>query len=185
MLKKLLALAAAFGATTLAVSGSDALPASRASVWSCPRTAVLTALPTLGTVEWRSDYKARKARFSLGLHTFDTVSMGVRLRTGGYSRDRFVNDPGNGATLWFRYSASRVQWLAASWQDEAGFVAGVVRVDFSDAAARRPRSQDCWIFAPPQVTVRFYGHRRPFYGQAPSAPFRGGFGGMLRPWPIR
>lgn len=94
MLKKLLALAAAFGATTLAVSGSDALPASRASVWSCPRTAVLTALPTLGTVEWRSDYKARKARFSLGLHTFDTVSMGVRLRTGGYSRDRFVNDPG-------------------------------------------------------------------------------------------
>jgi len=146
---------------------------------------VLSALPTLGIVEWRSEYKAGKARFSLGLRPFDTVSMGVRLRTPGYSRDRFINDPGAGSTLWFRYSTSRVQWLAVDWIDEAGFVAGVVRADFSDAAARIPRSQDCWIFAPPQVTVRFYGHHRPFYGRPPSAPFRGGFGGMLRPWPIR
>lgn len=185
MLKQLLALAAALGATALAVSASDALPASRASVWTCPGTAVLTAMPTLGIVEWRSEYKAGRARFSLGLHTFDTVSMGVRLRTGAYSADRFVNAPG-GPTLWFGYSTNHVQWLAADWIDEAGFVAGVARVDFSQAAARVPRSQDCWIFAPPQVTVHFYGHHHPFYGRPPGSPFRnGGFGGMLRPWPIR
>jgi hypothetical protein len=146
---------------------------------------VLGALPTLGIVEWRSDYKGGKARFSLGLRTFPTVSMGVRLRLGAYSRDRFVRSPG-GATLWFRYSSHHVQWLAADWIDEAGFVAGVVRADFSQAAARRVRSQDCWLFAPPTVTVHFYGHRRPFYGRPARSPFRhGGFGGMLRPWPIR
>jgi len=141
-------------------------------------------MPTLGIVAWRSDYKAGKPRFSLGLHPFDTVSMGVRLRTAGYSRDRFINDPANGSTRWFPYSTNRVQGLAADWIDEAGFVAGVVRVDFSHAAARQPRSQDCWIFTPPRVTVHFYGHHPLFYGRPPSAPFRGGFGGMLRPWPI-
>jgi hypothetical protein len=145
---------------------------------------VLTALPSIGTVEWRSTDRAGTARFSLGLHVFDTVSSEVRLRTGRFSRDRNLN-PGD-PTLWFPYSANPVQWLAAMWGDEAGFVAGVVRVDFTTAAARRLHSQDCWIFAPPEVTVRFYGHRHPFYGTAASGPFRhGGFGGMLRPWPIR
>jgi hypothetical protein len=140
-------------------------------------------MPTLGIVEWRSDYRAGRPRFSLGLHPFDIASMGVRLRTAGYRRDRFINNP-VGPTRWFRYSTNPVQWLAADSLDESGFVAGVVRVDFSNAAARRPRSQDCWVFTPPRVTLRFYGHHPLFYGRPPSAPLRGGFGGMLRPWPI-
>lgn len=178
----LTAVSCAVGLASLAVHRADAPSADAA--WTCPKTAVLTALPTLGTVEWRSEYKAGEARYSLGLHTFDTVSMGIRLRTGAHRSDRSVNDPGQGSTLWFGYSTNRVQWLAASWQDEAGFVAGVVRVDFTGAAVRVPRSQDCWMFAPPRVTVKFYGHHHPFYGKPGSAPFRGGYGDMLRPWPI-
>ena len=82
--------------------------------------------------------------------------------------------------MWFRYSANSVQWLAAASGGEGGVVVGVVRADFQSAAARRAHSQDCWLFDPPQVTVHFYGH------QAWGATFRhGGFGGMLRPWPIR
>jgi hypothetical protein len=183
VLRKLLALAVALGAASLIVLGPRSQPAARLA-WTCPRTAVLAALPSIGTVEWRSQYSSGRSRFSLGIHLFDTVSTGVRFRTGKFSRDRNLNagDP----TMWFRYSPSHVQWLAASWGDEAGFVAGILRADFSVAATRRVHSQDCWIFAPPKLTVRFYGHHRPFYGRPPSSPFaHGGLGGMLRPWPIR
>jgi hypothetical protein len=138
---------------------------------------VLTALPAIGTIEWRSRYKAGRGRFSLGIHLFDTASSAVRIRIGRFSRDRPL-EPGT-PTLWFRYSAHPVQWLAAISGGEGGYVVGVVRADFRTAHARDVHSQDCWIFDPPQVTVRFYGHLpggRPAYG---------GFGGMLRPWPIR
>ncbi len=138
---------------------------------------MLTALPAIGTVEWRSRDWSHQSRFSLGLHLFDTASTVVRLRAGQFSRDRSV-EPGD-PTLWFRYSANRVQWLAAESGGEGGFVVGVVRVDFRTAAARRARSQDCWIFGPPHLTVHFYGHQ-PLGFDIPH----GGFGGMLRP-PIR
>jgi hypothetical protein len=174
--KKLLALAAALGAVYLAVHGSDRVPAARV-VWTCPRTAVLAALPAIGTVEWRSSYAAGSSRFSLGLHLFDTASTGVRFRTGHVSRDRSLQ-PGD-PTLWFPYSENRVQWLAAASGGEGGFVVGVVRADFRAAAARRVHSQDCWMLDPPQVTVHFYGH------QPTGSTPHGGFGGMLRPWPIR
>jgi hypothetical protein len=105
------------------------------------------------------------------------LSTGVRFRTGQFSRDRNLQ-PGD-PTLWFRYSANRVQWVAAVSGGEGGFVVGVVRADFRTANARRVRSQDCWMFYPPHLTVRFYGHQ-----PSGSIP-RGGFGGMLRPWSIR
>jgi hypothetical protein len=177
VLKKLLAIAAALGATTLAVHGSGSLATARVA-WTCPRTPVLTALPAIGTIEWRSSSTSGRSRFSLGIHLFDTASTEVRFRTGHFSRDRNLN-PGD-PTMWFRYSSNSVQWLAAASGGEGGAVVGVVRADFHTAAARRARSQDCWMFDPPRVTVRFYGHR------AWGDTFRhGGFGGMLRPWPIR
>lgn len=175
-MKKLLALAAALGATSLAVRGPGSATATRAA-WTCPRTAVLAALPAIGTVEWRSRYASGRPSFSVGIHLFDTASTGVRFRTGHLARDRSLqpDDP----TLWFRYSTNRVQWLAAASGGEGGLVVGVVRADFRSAGARRTRSQDCWMFYPPKVIVRFYGHQ-------PGGPFaHGGFGGMLRPWPIR
>lgn len=175
-MRKLLALAAALGAASLALHGSGKLPAARVA-WTCPKTAVLTALPAIGTVEWRSRYVSGRPRFSLGLHLFDTASTGVRLRAGGLSTDRNLN-PGD-PTSWFRYRTDRVQWLAAESGGEGGFVVGVVRADFRFAAVRRVRSQDCWIFDPPHVTVHFYGHQ-PLGSSIPH----GGFGGMLRP-PIR
>src|SRR5436189_3275997 len=131
MLKKLLALAAALGAASLTVHGSGSLPTARVA-WTCPRTAVLTALPTIGTVEWRSSYTSGRARFSLGIHLFDTASTGVRFRTGQFSRDRSLQ-PGD-PTMWFRYSSNRVQWLAAASGREGGFVVGVVRAGFRTAA---------------------------------------------------
>lgn len=175
-------LGAALGAAILAAHGSGSAVTTR-SAWTCPKTAVLTALPTLGTVKWRSRYVSGKAQFSLGLHLFDTVSSEVRFRARKFSRDRSLN-PGD-RTLWFRYDTSRVQWLAATWVDEAGFVAGVVRADFRTAAVRQVPSGDCWIFGPPHVTVQFYGHHPLFFG-GKRGPFpHGGLGGMLRPWPIR
>jgi hypothetical protein len=171
----LLALAAALGAVNLAVLGSGSLRTAGV-VWTCPKTAVLTALPAIGTVEWRSRYLSGRSSFSLGLHLFDTASTEVRFRTARFSRDRNLQ-PGD-PTLWFRYSASRVQWLAAASGGEGGFVVGVVRADFRTAGARRVHSQGCWMFDPPQVIVRFYGHQ-----PTGSIPHRG-FGGMLRPWPI-
>lgn len=175
-MKKLLAPAAALGAASLALFGSGSLSTARV-VWTCPRTAVLTALPAIGTVEWRSSSASGRSRFSLGLHLFDTASTGVRFRTGQLSRDRNLQ-PGD-PTMWFRYSTNRVQWLAAVSGGEGGIVVGVVQADFRTAAARRVHSQDCWIFDPPQLTVHFYGHQ-------PGGPFpHSGFGGMLRPWPIR
>lgn len=81
--------------------------------------------------------------------------------------------------MWFRYSANPVQWLAAVSGGEGGFVVGVVRADFRAAGARRVHSQDCWMFDPPHLTVHFYGH------QSTGSIPHGGFGGMLRPWPIR
>jgi len=174
-MKKLLALAAALGAVNLAVYGSGSLRTARVA-WTCPRAAVLTALPAIGTVEWRSRYVSGRSRFSLGIHLFDTASTGVRFRTGHFSRDRNLQ-PGD-PTLWFRYSANRVQRLAAASGGEGGFVVGVVRADFRTASARRVRSQDCWMFYPPHLTVRFYGHQ-----PSGSIP-HGAFGGMLRPWPI-
>lgn len=176
MLKKALVPAVALGAVAVVVHGSGSPSAGRIA-WTCPKSAVLTALPAIGTVEWRSRDWERQARFSLGIHLFDTASTVVRLRTGRFSRDRSVQ-PGD-PTSWFRYSTNRVQWLAAESGGEGGDVVGVVRVDFGDAAARRPRSQDCWMFYPPQVTVHFYGHQ-PLGNSLPH----GGFGGMLRP-PIR
>lgn len=176
MVKRLLTLAAALGAVYLAVPGSDRLPATRV-VWTCPKTAVLTALPAIGIVEWRSSYESGRSRFSLGLHLFDTASTGVRFRSGNFSRDHSLQ-PGD-PTLWSPYSERRVQWLAAVSGGEGGFVVGVVRADFRTAAARRVHSQDCWIFYPPHLIVHFYGHQ-------PGGPFpHGGFGGMLQPWPIR
>jgi hypothetical protein len=114
-MRKLLVPSAVLCAVSLASLAAPRSNEPRASggAWTCPKTAVATALPTLGIVEWRSDYRAGKARFSLGLRPFDTVSMGVRLRMAGYSRDRFINDPANASTRWFRYSTNRVQWLAA------------------------------------------------------------------------
>jgi hypothetical protein len=175
-MKNLLALAAGlFGAAILGFYGSRSLSAARV-VWTCPRTAVLTALPAIGTVEWRSRYASGRSRFSLGIHLFDTASTGVRFRTGRFSRDRDLQ-PGD-PTMWFRYSANPVQWLAAVSGGEGGLVVGVVRADFRTAAARRVHSQDCWMFYPPHLTVHFYGHQP--NGSIPH----GGFGGMLRP-PIR
>lgn len=78
--------------------------------------------------------------------------------------------------MWFRYSTNRVQWLAAVSGGEGGDVVGVVRADFRTATARRVRSQDCWMFYPPHLTVHFYGHQPNGY-----VPPHGGFGGMLRP----
>lgn len=138
---------------------------------------MLTALPAIGIVEWRSSYESGRSRFSLGLHLFDTASTGVRFRSGNFSRDHSLQ-PGD-PTLWSPYSERRVQWLAAVSGGEGGFVVGVVRADFRTAAARRVHSQDCWIFYPPHLIVHFYGHQ-------PGGPFpHGGFGGMLQPWPIR
>lgn len=171
----MLALVAALCVASLVVNSASSRPAARVA-WTCPKTAVLAALPAIGTVEWRSRDWSGQARFSLGIHLFDTASTGVRFRAGRFSRDRGLN-PGE-PTLWFRYSPTRVQWLAAVSGGEGGFVVGVVRADFRDAAARRPRSQDCWMFDPPRVTVRFYGHQPT--GSIPG----GGLGHMLRPWPI-
>jgi hypothetical protein len=171
-------LAAVLGAILALLVGGIAVHEPRPrlaarAAWSCPRTAVLTALPAIGTVEWRSRYASGRSRFSLGIHLFDTASTGVRFRTGRFSRDRDLQ-PGD-PTVWSGYSANRAQWLAAVSGGEGGVVAGVVRADFRTAAARRVHSQDCWIFDPPQLTVRFYGRR-----QNATLP-HGGFGGMLSP----
>ncbi|HEY5694206.1 MAG TPA: hypothetical protein VIR14_06835 [Gaiellaceae bacterium] len=172
-MKTLLALAVVLGAANLVGHSSGSSRTARAA-WTCPRTAVLTALPAIGTVEWRSRYWSHQSRFSLGIHLFDTASTWVRFRAGQFSRDRNVQ-PGEPA-VWFRYSTNRVQWLAAVSGGEGGDVVGVVRADFRTATARRVRSQDCWMFYPPHLTVHFYGHQPNGY-----VPPHGGFGGMLRP----
>lgn len=175
--RKLLTLAAALGATTSLAGCGSATQALAPAAFTCPRQAVLTALPAIGTVEWRSRYASGRSRFSLGIHLFDTASTAVRFRTRRFSRDRNLQ-PGD-PTMWFRYSTNLVQWLAAVSGGEGGFVVGVVRANFGTAAERRVHSQDCWMFDPPHLTVHFYGHQ-----PTGSIPY-GGFGGMLRPWPIR
>ena len=62
--EEVLVLGAALGAAILAAHGSGSAVTTR-SAWTCPRTAGLTALPTLGTVKWRSRYVSGKAQFSL------------------------------------------------------------------------------------------------------------------------
>jgi hypothetical protein len=174
LLKTPLALVAALVAAVigvLVVHAAPSRPAARAG-WTCPKTAALIALPAIGTVKWRSTSVAGLPRYSLGIHLFDTASTEVRFRTGTITRDRDL-EPGD-PTLWFRYSPNDVQWLAAVSGGEGGVVVGVVRADFRHAAVRHGRSQDCWMFYPPRVTVHFYGHQ-------PSVP-RAGYGGMLRHW---
>jgi hypothetical protein len=116
-----------------------------------PHRAVFVAsLPEIGTIYSRYDCTGGR-RFALGIRVTGPQTTGVRFRAGGFSRDRTLQP---GEATWFRYSARRVQWLAAAAGGENGTVVGWVRV------AGYPRAEpDCGPYAPPRVTVQIYPRR--------------------------
>ena len=83
----------------------------------------------------------------------NTATTGVRFRAGRLVRVRQLQ-PGD-PTIWFPYSAKRVQYLAAGSGGEEGTVVGVVRVNYS-YPSREPL---CFPYAPPRSTVQVYPRR--------------------------
>ena len=119
------------------------------------RPILLTALPSIGTIYWRSNCAGRgPSRWSFGIHIFsNTATTGVRFRAGKLVRVRQLQ-PGY-PTSWFPYSGKRIQYLAAGSGGEEGTVVGVVRVNYGSPS----REPHCFNYAPPRVTVQIYPRR--------------------------
>jgi hypothetical protein len=116
---------------------------------------VLTALPSIGTIYWRSRCAGRgPSRWSLGIRLWSsTATTGVRFKAGKLVTVRTLQ-PGD-PTSWFPYSGKRVQYLAAASGGEEGTVVGVVRMNYG-YPSREPL---CFTYAPPRATVQIYPRR--------------------------
>jgi hypothetical protein len=112
------------------------------------RGTFVARLPDIGTVYSRYDC-TRGWRFGLGIRVTGPQTTVVRFRAGSFTRDRTLQ-PGD-PTSWFRYSSSRVQWLAAGAGGENGAVVGWLRV-----VGYPSTGPNCAPYAPPRVTMQMY-----------------------------
>src|SRR5436190_19075946 len=176
MLKKLLALAAALGAASLTVHGSGSLPTARVA-WTCPRTAVLTALPR----SERSSGAPATRRAGRASHSAFTRS--TPLRPGsGFAPDSSVGIAA--CSRWTRRCGSGTAQIGCSGWQLRQAAREALWLESCERASGRPQrvafvARTVGMFDPPHLIIHFYGHQPT--GSIPH----GGFGGMLRPWPIR
>jgi hypothetical protein len=148
-------LAALVAGVVFLVVGLSGRPQATATTRRVGNATFVAVLPDIGTIYSRYDC-TRGWRFALGIHVFsDSQTTGVRFRAGSFTRDRTLQ-PGD-PTSWFRYSTSRVEWLAAVAGGENGNVVGSVRVVGFPRGGR-----NCAPYDPPRATIQTY-PRRQYY----------------------
>lgn len=111
---------------------------------------VLTALPAIGTVLWRSQCGAT-VRWSIGLRAFRaSATDDVTYTAGGVTVQKRLQP---GETVWFAWSRETVRVLRVRQQTEPGALGAVVRVDFGRPPAARAVAPHCYSYMPPALRV--------------------------------
>jgi hypothetical protein len=116
-------------------------------------SAVLTALPAIGTVYWRANC-ASTTRWAIGMKMFRTSATDhLTFQLGKRTFTRVVQP---GQSVWFPFATDKVQLLRVVQQTEPGTLRATVKVNFRVPKPGKVVVPHCYSYAPPRVSVDVY-----------------------------